>query len=757
LVTGVENANSHSFGEPPGWTQRVAAQNSFGSARLTVFSRVGDGSSSDDGVGLLNAAPAAGWQSTIYVIDGADISAPIDVSLSANQNSGANPTVPGVTTTGPDRLLLSWLFTTGADVTGDPSGWTPDAENEPSANSLYCYSKTAATAGSYGGETITVPSHAGVRITVAITPAVEGGGISGDAVPVAAHSRAVAAVGSFGAIPGPISEAIETLRPNSTVYNGDTPPWVGDPDATDLHENVNETSPNDSTVIYLPDGSAFFGNNIRLGLPTPVGTVRTGEDPSGHVVRVRIASADDGVPITPSGTPEWSLDLWQDSVAKAPRSSAAAELPALTGAWQDVSYELTEAEAAGITDYSLLLVSITGRTQSTTYGVAVSYVAVEVPVLVPTETPVAVPVSAQGRAVAALGEFGGATPTDGDAVPANVEARAAASAGTFGGLAADTVPAQTAAQVVPATAALGGLAGDAVPSAVHARVSPAAGALGGVAGSAVPVATVARAAASDGAPGGLAGGGVPGAVFGAAVAAQGSLGALAGASVPVAVHATAIAASASDITPIAGEGVPVAGTVQAVGASGAFGELAGATVSTTAEGQAVPAAGTFGGVAGSTVPVRASGQAARAAGAFGGLAASTVPVSALAFAAPSDGESDILTIAGQAVPAQAIARGVPTVGAFGPLAGTMVPAIAQLRVVPVSGAFGGLTATLVSAAAFARAVPGVLSFVDPNIPVYPLRVEVVYGPLIAVELVRAPLISVEAVRAPLISVTRGAS
>lgn len=171
LVAAVENAQNPTFGQPAGWTQQANTANSFGSARLLVWTRTGDGSSTDDGVFDWASTPSGGWQTALYAIDDADLSAPVDDSAIANQNSGANPTVPSVTTTGADRLVLTFLFTTGADVTGDPSGWTLDEENEVAANSLYCYSKQAATAGSYGGETITVGSHAGCRATIAITPA----------------------------------------------------------------------------------------------------------------------------------------------------------------------------------------------------------------------------------------------------------------------------------------------------------------------------------------------------------------------------------------------------------------------------------------------------------------------------------------------------------------------------------------------------------------------------------------------------------
>jgi hypothetical protein len=731
LVAGIRNALNPSFGQPAGWTQIVNAANSFGSARLVVFRRVGDGTSTDDGDFDWGGTPTNGWQAQRYILDGVDTSSPIDVSASAHQNSGANPTVPGVTTTGPDRLLLSWLFTTGADVTGDPSGWTLDDENEPSANSLYCYSRTAPTAGAYGGETITIASHAGVRITVAITPADEGSGIAADAVPVVVHARAVATTGTFGEVPGPVGQAIETLRPNSTVYNGDTPPWVGDPDATDLYENVNDSTPSDASVVYLPEGSAFFGSNLRLGLPAPVGTIRTGEDPSGHVVRVRIVSADDGVPIAPSGVPEWNLDLWQDSVAKAPRSSASAQLPDLTGAWQDVSYELTEAEAASISDYSLLRVSITARTQSTTYGVAVSSVSVDVPVLVAEDTPTAVPVSGHARAVAALGEFGGVTPTDGDAVPAATDVRAVPASGAFAGLAADGVPAQATGHSVAATGEFGALATTATPAAVRAQAAPSVGTSGALDAATSPVAVVARPLAASAGFDALDGDAAPAHVTAHALATTAALGVLAGDAVPAAAHVRSVPATASDITPITGDAAPAAGIVRSVAASGAFGPL--------------PA---------SAGPARVANRAVAASGLFGGLAGTTTPVSALAFAVPADAENDPLTIAGTAVPAAVTATASAGFGTFGELAGAMVPVQVSGLAVTATVVFGGLAALGVPVVVFATSKAAVLSFVDPD-ALRPMRATLTRAPWIEVRLTDAPAIGASLLRAPLLDAYRG--
>jgi hypothetical protein len=621
---------------------------------------------------------------------------------------------------------------TGWDWIGSTTGYANDAFSDNSLATFYVLQAEAANPGSVTAQQTANGGDAYTRAMVAFTAAggTEPGG-SADAVPVAVHARAVAAAGSFGAIPGPISEAIETLRPNSTVYNGDTPPWVGDPDATDPHENVNETSPNDASVVYLPEGSAFFGSNLRLGLPAPVGTIRTGEDPSGHVVRVRIVSADDGVPIAPSGVPEWNLDLWQDSVAKAPRSSASAQLPDLTGAWQDVSYELTEAEAASISDYSLLRVSITARTQSTTYGVAVSSVSVDVPVLVAEDTPTAVPVSGHARAVAALGEFGGVTPTDGDAVPAATDVRAVPASGAFAGLAADGVPAQATGHSVAATGEFGALATTATPAAVRAQAAPSVGTSGALDAATSPVAVVARPLAASAGFDALDGDAAPAHVTAHALATTAALGVLAGDAVPAAAHVRSVPATASDITPITGDAAPAAGIVRSVAASGAFGPL--------------PA---------SAGPARVANRAVAASGLFGGLAGTTTPVSALAFAVPADAENDPLTIAGTAVPAAVTATASAGFGTFGELAGAMVPVQVSGLAVTATVVFGGLAALGVPVVVFATSKAAVLSFVDPD-ALRPMRATLTRAPWIEVRLTDAPAIGASLLRAPLLDAYRG--
>lgn len=134
----------------------------------------------------LNAAPSSAGSATIIRITGAHASAPIDGSTLAITSSGATSvTMPAITTTVANTLLVSWAGSDESSSSYDPywavtSGWTaiigtsgtPSGQGA-SATYIGAQWKTQASAGSTGTVTFNVAAQndALVGYLVAIKPA----------------------------------------------------------------------------------------------------------------------------------------------------------------------------------------------------------------------------------------------------------------------------------------------------------------------------------------------------------------------------------------------------------------------------------------------------------------------------------------------------------------------------------------------------------------------------------------------------------
>lgn len=138
---------------------------------------------------------------------------------------------------------------------------------------------------------------------------------------------------------------------------------------------IDEATPSDSDLAWGADNTAAL-LEVTLSNVTDPG-VHTG-----HIVRFRWAKTNDGVPDGGGNAVSGDVGLYDYSVSTSV-AIAAKGLTALGGSFVQDSFTLTEVEAAGIADYTQLVLKF-GTTQSggnptNRRGGAISWAELEVP------------------------------------------------------------------------------------------------------------------------------------------------------------------------------------------------------------------------------------------------------------------------------------------------------------------------------------------------------------------------------------------
>jgi len=155
------------------------------------------------------------------------------------------------------------------------------------------------------------------------------------------------------------------LRPSSDITNPGT--WTGD------YTDINEASPDDGDYGVSDDRTAVIYETLL-----DTGAIPTVD--TGHIVRIRHAKSDTGVPPSTNGNSQ-TVDFYLYQGGTIIQTLATG---VTLGAWTTANYNITEGNAANITDYSDLRVRVDvpqggGGAPGNRRGCAVSWVEMEIP------------------------------------------------------------------------------------------------------------------------------------------------------------------------------------------------------------------------------------------------------------------------------------------------------------------------------------------------------------------------------------------
>ncbi len=134
---------------PSGWTRRSNVTDGFSSANLTVYTRIADGTSTD--TPTVTVPTFLNFYTTVILRFTGNTGSPFNVEGSNSTTSGTSKTVPTVTTTVNDPILLVVVSSSNNPGTNKPAGYDEVLSHDN--NSLIrCWTKAGGTAGSKGGE-----------------------------------------------------------------------------------------------------------------------------------------------------------------------------------------------------------------------------------------------------------------------------------------------------------------------------------------------------------------------------------------------------------------------------------------------------------------------------------------------------------------------------------------------------------------------------------------------------------------------------
>ena len=184
-------------------------------------------------------------------------------------------------------------------------------------------------------------------------------------------------------------------RPVSDVQKTN---WNGVGDTTNLYNNADEVTANDSTDYN------YSTNNV--GSPVIEHALTALSSPSartGHILRVKVCKTNNGTPATDGNTASLVFSLYQGGTL----IQSSASTGALTATWTAFSVTISEANANNITDYSDLRLVVTGTVATggatgVRRGVAVTWGELEIPDA-PSSTVLESSATATGSATAAGG------------------------------------------------------------------------------------------------------------------------------------------------------------------------------------------------------------------------------------------------------------------------------------------------------------------------------------------------------------------
>lgn len=152
LVLTVTVTTSTTITTPTNWNDVDTVADGSATLRTSMFYRVANGGADDTPTVSLGASVT--YIAVIARITGAT-SSPFDVKNTASSTSDSAPPIASVTTTTADELVIASIAINAVGAfTSNPSTWTQQASGTSGGNStMRIYSKDAASATSYGGET----------------------------------------------------------------------------------------------------------------------------------------------------------------------------------------------------------------------------------------------------------------------------------------------------------------------------------------------------------------------------------------------------------------------------------------------------------------------------------------------------------------------------------------------------------------------------------------------------------------------------
>lgn len=153
---------------PRGWASIVSRLASYG--RITALVRIADGTATD--TPTLTQGSAVDASAVILRISGIDAIKFFDSFTAASENGPSTFTIPSVISTIANDLIVV-AVSHGGNITSDPSGYTQHIRQNLSSTQygLGVWSKSATTAGTYGGETFTGTAHSCAEFTFAVQAA----------------------------------------------------------------------------------------------------------------------------------------------------------------------------------------------------------------------------------------------------------------------------------------------------------------------------------------------------------------------------------------------------------------------------------------------------------------------------------------------------------------------------------------------------------------------------------------------------------
>lgn len=141
----------------PNWAPVGSVSDSGNSVKAALFSRTATGTGPDAPTATFGTS--VDFAAIIYRLNNQNGGTFTDVVGTNSQPSGTTPTVPTVTTTFTDELLV---FLTGfmSLPSSAPSGWTQETADVSTNLRIRIFSEPALSAGNYGGEGFTLASSA---------------------------------------------------------------------------------------------------------------------------------------------------------------------------------------------------------------------------------------------------------------------------------------------------------------------------------------------------------------------------------------------------------------------------------------------------------------------------------------------------------------------------------------------------------------------------------------------------------------------
>lgn len=166
LILSVGTVSATTVTTPTGWTLIDSLTDGSSLSREAMYFRVADGTADD--TPSVTLGTFKDYCAFIVRVTGS-VASPVDVKNTGSGTSSTTPTVPSVTTTISNELLLCAMTLGVGALSGNPTNWTQKADGTASGADMRIWSQDAASTTSYGGENAASSSANYSAITVALT------------------------------------------------------------------------------------------------------------------------------------------------------------------------------------------------------------------------------------------------------------------------------------------------------------------------------------------------------------------------------------------------------------------------------------------------------------------------------------------------------------------------------------------------------------------------------------------------------------